>query len=224
MKRIISFLSQIKENNNREWFEAHKAEYKAANDIFNAFVEKLIFGISSFDPSVKGLTVKDCTYRIYRDVRFSPDKKPYKTHMGAYVCPHGKNSGYAGYYFHIEPKGNGFLGNHQLDTGLYRPQANILRSIREDIDLNGEKFEAAINMAKGFELTDDQPLKKVPAGYPADHKYAEYLKMRNPGLCKLVDDDFILSENLLENTIEAFRVTASFNNILNRAVEYALKG
>jgi uncharacterized protein (TIGR02453 family) len=224
MKTILSFLNQIRENNNREWFEAHKAEYKEANEVFDAFVERLILGISAFDPSIKGLSVKDCTYRIYRDVRFSPNKMPYKTHMGAYVCPHGKKSGYAGYYFHIEPKGNGYLGGHQLDTGLYCPQPNILKSIREEIYLNGATFEATIDEAKGFTLEDSQALKKVPRGFPADFRYAEYLKLKNPCLYKPIDDDFLLDKNMLENTLEAYRKTVSFNNWLNKAVEYALEG
>ncbi|MDD2611849.1 MAG: DUF2461 domain-containing protein, partial [Bacteroidales bacterium] len=105
MKTILSFLNQISDNNNKSWFDAHKSEYVAANETFNSFIEKLIVGIASFDPSIKGITVKDCTYRFYRDIRFSTNKMPYKTHFGAYICPYGKKSGYAGYYFHIEPKG-----------------------------------------------------------------------------------------------------------------------
>jgi len=223
MKTILSFLRQIQENNNREWFEANKAAYRAANEVFNMFVEHLILGISQFDPSVKGLSVKDCTYRFYRDIRFSSNKMPYKTHFGAYISPYGKKSGYSGYYFHIEPKGNGFLDGHQLDTGLYCPQPNILKSIREEIFLNGDAFDATIREAKGFTLEDDQALKKVPGGYPADFKYAEYLKLKNPCLCKYVDDEFLLSGNLLENTLEAYRKTVPFNTWLNKAVEYALE-
>lgn len=224
MKTVLSFLRRINENNNKQWFDANKTEYLEANAVFNTFVEKLIFGISNFDPSVKGLTVRDVTYRFYRDLRFSPNKMPYKTHFGAFICPHGKNSGYSGYYFHIEPKGNGFLDGHQLDTGLYCPQPNVLKSIREEIFLNGDLFEAAIREAKGFVIEDNQALKKVPAGYPADFKYAGYLKLKNPCLYKQVDDKFLLSDNLLENTIEAFRKTASFNKLLNKAVEYAFEG
>jgi uncharacterized protein (TIGR02453 family) len=223
MKTILSFLTQVSENNNREWFEAHRAEFRAANDVFNDFVEKLIAGLGDFDPSVKGLSVKDCTYRFYRDTRFSTNKMPYKTHFGAYVCPYGKKSGYAGYYFHIEPNGNGFLDGHQMDTGLYCPQPNILKSIREEIYLNGETFEAALHEAKTFVLEDSQALKKVPRGYPADFKYAEYLKLKNPCLCKPFDDQFLLSENLLENTLAAYRETVAFNTWLNKAVQYALE-
>jgi uncharacterized protein (TIGR02453 family) len=224
MKTILTFLSQIRDNNNKEWFDAHKSEYRAANEVFNSFVEKMIAGISEFDPSVKGLSVADCTYRFYRDIRFSANKMPYKTHFGAYVCPNGKKSGYAGYYFHIEPKGNGFLDGHQLDAGLYGPSQEILNSIREEIFLNGDTFKDAIHVAEGFVLEDSQALKKVPRGFPADFVYADYLKLKNPCLCKTVDDRFILSKDLLDNTMEAFSKTFTFTTWLNKAVRYALEG
>jgi len=223
MKKVLTFLSQIRENNNKEWFDAHKAEYTEANSLFTSFTEKLILGIGEFDPSVRGLTTKDCLYRFYRDLRFSPNKMPYKIHLGTYICPHGKKSGYAGYYFHIEPEGSGYLDGHQLDTGLYCPAPEVLKSVREGILLNGDTFDAAVKEAKGFVLEDSQALKKVPRGYPADFKYAGYLKLKNPCLCKHVDDAFILSDHLLENTLEAFSKTYTFNKLLNESVEYALE-
>jgi len=223
MKRVLSFLREIQENNTREWFEAHKVDYLEANGLFTAFVEKLITGIAVFDPSVRNLTAKDCMYRFYRDTRFSTNKMPYKTHLGAFVCPYGKKAPYSGYYFHIEPQGNGFLDGHQLDTGLYCPEPAVLKSVREEIVLNGDHFHAAVLEAEGFVLEDSQALKKVPKGYPADHKYAEYLKLKNPCLCKRVDDAFMVSDYLLENTLEAFSKTVSFNKLLNEAVAYALE-
>lgn len=221
MKTVLSFLNSIRDNNNKSWFEAHKSEYLEVNQIFSLFVEKLLTGISEFDPTVKGLAAKDCMYRFYRDTRFSSNKMPYKTHLGAFICSHGKKSGYSGYYFHVEPRGNGFLNGHQLDTGIYCPAPEILKSIREEIFLNGDSFDATVREAKSFVLEDDQALKKVPKGYPADFKYASYLKLKNPCLCKQVDDAFILSDCLLENTLEAFKETASFNAWLNEAAEYA---
>ncbi|MDD4921642.1 MAG: DUF2461 domain-containing protein [Bacteroidales bacterium] len=221
MKTILHFLTQISENNNKSWFDAHKSEYLAATATFNAFVEKLIDGIAAFDPSIKGLTVKDCTYRFHRDTRFSPNKMPYKTHFGAYICPNGKKSGYAGYYFHIEPKENGFIGGNILATGLYGPEPNILKSIREEIFLNGHTFEETVRKAQSFVLEDDQALKRVPRGYPADFKYAEYLKIKNPSLYKSFDNTLLLSDDLLDKTLAAYRETVSFNTWLNKAVEYA---
>ena len=101
MKRVIEFLQNLVANNNKVWFDAHKDEYLLAKKVFEDFTEQLIAKVEAFDPSVKGLKVKDCTYRIYRDVRFSKDKSPYKTHMGCYICRGGKKSGYSGYYFHV---------------------------------------------------------------------------------------------------------------------------
>lgn len=102
MKQVVEFLTLLHENNDKAWFDSHKEMYKRALSCFEVFTAKLIDGIAAFDPSVRGLTVKDCTWRIYRDTRFSPDKTPYKTHMGAFVAPRGKKGGYSGYYFHVE--------------------------------------------------------------------------------------------------------------------------
>ncbi len=221
MQTVLSFLRQISDNNNKVWLDAHKNEYLEASQIFTEFVRKLIAGIGEFDESVKDLTPKDCMYRFNRDTRFSPNKMPYKTHFGAFVCPKGKNSGYSGYYFHIEPEGNGYLGGHQLDTGVYCPEPEVLKSIREEIYFNGDLFDSTIREALGFRVEDSQALKKVPRGYPADFKHAEYLKLKNPCLCKHVGDDFILSQDLLKNTLEAFKMTKEFNSFLNKAISYA---
>ena len=113
MVEIIDFFARLSENNNREWFAAHKEEYKAVDKKLKEFAAKLIQGIAAFDPSVAGLTVADCTYRIYRDIRFSHDKRPYKTWTGVFVAPHGKKAGYAGYYIHFEGSGCFlFAGSH----------------------------------------------------------------------------------------------------------------
>lgn len=221
MKEVSDFLAQLSQNNNRQWFAAHKEEYKKINNRFNEFVEALIQGIATFDPSVKRLTVADCTYRIYRDIRFSPDKSPYKTHIGAYVCPGGKKSENAGYYFHIEPKGNGFLGNNLMTAGLYMPDRKILQSVREDIMCNGELFIAAVNKAKGFKLSMENSLKRIPTGFPAESPYSEYLKLKDVILEKHFETDFLSDPDLLKKTVAAFEKTLELNNLLNRAVDFA---
>lgn len=222
MKHVIDFLSRIIENNNREWYEAHKAEYVEANAIFADFTEQLIKGISTFDPTVNGLKPKDCMFRFYRDIRFSPNKMPFKNHFGAYICQGGRKSPFAGYYFHVEPKGSGYLDGNLLAAGLYGPQPNVLKSVREEIMLNGATFDASLKEASGFILDDSQALKNVPRGFPADSPWVDYLKLKNPCLIKNFDDDFLLSDDLLERTLDAFRPTLNFNNWLNKAVEYAL--
>ena len=131
MKQVIDFLTQLERNNNREWFNAHKEEYRAAQQRFDKLAEQVIIGISTFDQSVAGLTAKDCTYRIYRDTRFSADKSPYKCHMGAFICPEGKKSGYAGYYLQVGPHEDGYPCGNMLAAGHYTFEPQVLRIIRE---------------------------------------------------------------------------------------------
>ena len=164
MKQVVEFLTLLHENNDKAWFDSHKEMYKRALSCFEEFTAKLIDGIAAFDPSVRGLTVKDCTWRIFRDTRFSPDKTPYKTHMGAFVAPRGKKGGYSGYYFHVEPVWDerSWSHGHQLTTGLYCPLPEVLRSVRDEILDNGAEIEAAIREAKGFVLDESNKLKRLP--------------------------------------------------------------
>ena len=152
MKEVIDFFRRLHDNNDRAWFDAHRAEWAHVKGRFAAFTEQLIAGIAEFDPTVRGLRVQDCTYRIARDTRFSPDKSPYKTYIGAYIAPKGKKSGFAGYYFHIEPCCDSLVWSNLLSAGLYCPEPVVLRSVREEILDNGAEIAAAIRKAK----TDSQ--------------------------------------------------------------------
>lgn len=214
MKNVENFLSELRVNNNREWFEVNKARYRAVQEEFNNFIELLIGEISKFDPSIAGVTVKDSTYRIYRDVRFSPNKDPYKTHIGAYICKGGKKSGYSGYYFHVEPIGNVMV------VGLHCPEPKVLRSVRDEIFANGVDFQKSIKEATGFAVDRSSSLKKVPRDYPADCPEAEYLKLKEFDLVKSFDP---ADKNLLKHVSEEFKRAKSFNDILNRAVEFAFQ-
>lgn len=221
MDNIINFLKNLYVNNNREWFLEHKAEYKEIEKNVNTLTENLIEGIGSFDPTVGSLAVKNCTYRIYRDIRFSSDKTPYKTHIGIYICPGGKKSGNAGYYFHIEPQGRGLLGGNLLTSGLYMPEKEALQSVREDILYSGDVFQTAIDKAKGFFLDMEGALKRIPSGFPSDSPYSEYLKLKNICLVKNITNEELRSPDLLKRVINDFKKTVDFNNFLNRAVQYA---
>ena len=221
MKKIISFLSELAGNNNKTWFDAHKADYLEAQSTFNNFAVKLLAGLGDFDESVRNLEVKDCTYRIYRDIRFSKDKTPYKTHMGTFIAPGGKSSGKAGYYFHIEPESARYLGGHMICSGSYMPAPKSVKSVREEIFLNGDEFESTIKEANGFQLDFDRALKKVPTGYSPDFKYSRYLKLRDFILCKEVNDDYILDKSLLENVLKDFKMTYRFNVLVNKAIDFS---
>lgn len=222
MKQVIAFLRELHDNNNREWFDAHRAEWKRVKTRFAGFTEQLIDGISAFDLSVRGLRVQDCTYRIARDTRFSPDKTPYKEYIGAYIAPGGKKSGYAGYYFHVEPDtGEGSTYGHMLAVGLYCPEPVVLRSVRDEIFDNGAEVERTIREADAFTLCRDNTLRRTPKGYPSGSAYDELLRLRELLLERRLTERELLDDGLLERTLEAFRQTQPFVALLNRAVQFA---
>lgn len=221
MEEIIEFLNQIVVNNNRIWFMEHKQQYLDAQAKFNEFAERLLVGIQKFDDLTKGLTLKDCTYRFYRDTRFSLDKSPYKRHFGVFVSPHGKCSGLAGYYFHIEGEGAEYLGRHGLFPGMYKADPKVAKSIREDINVYGADFENAVKKARNFTLSEENSLKKMPKGFAPDHKYSRYLKLKDYCLSQSIPNDILYSNNLIEWALEEFRSCYDFNSFLNRAALFS---
>lgn len=216
LQRVWNFLSDLAENNNKQWFDAHKEIYKIALADFQLFTEQLIAGLSRFDKSLEGLTVKDCTYRIYRDLRFSLDKTPYKTHMGAYVCPQGKKSWNSGYYVHIEPK-----GECMLVSGLYMPMPNVIKSVREEIMLEGARFDKAIKSCKGFTLDWQSALKKIPQGYNAEDEFSQYYRLKDYIVTQGLSKEQVVSSDFLNFVLKEFEKTYTFNVILNNCVSYA---
>ncbi|MDY3979454.1 MAG: DUF2461 domain-containing protein [Tidjanibacter sp.] len=219
----LDFLDRLRVNNNKPWFDAHKGEYLTAKEEFETFAEQLIVGLLEVDGSVAGLTLKECTYRFYRDTRFSPDKSPYKTHFGLFVAPRGKKSGYAGYYFHIEPPKAGYLGGSLLCTGNYRPEPKILKSLREEMLDAGAEFEGAVGRAEGFRLDESGSLRRTPQGFPTNSPYDRYLRLRDFTLMREVDADFFGQPNLVERTVAEYSKTTDFLAIVNRATRYALE-
>ena len=221
MEEILDFLARLDANNEREWFDAHRKEWAHVKGLVARLTEELIEGISTFDASVRGLRVQDCTYRIARDTRFSNDKSPYKNWIGIFIAPHGKKSGYAGYYLHLAPKGDHLVGEHMLISGIYCPEPTLLRSVREEILDNGAEMVKAIAAAKGFRLNEDNKLKRVPTGFPADSEYAELLKHKDWCIGRPVDEKFLLAPDLAGRVVAEFRKTHPFIELLNRAVQYA---
>ena len=205
-------------NNNRPWFQEHKSQYLRAQQLFNGIAEQLIEGVQKFDDNCKGLTLKDCTYRFYRDTRFSPDKRPYKTHFGVFVCPQGKSSMLSGYYFHLEPKEAEYLGHNMICTGMYCPDQAMLKAIREEIMFDGATLVKAIKKADTFGLDTARNMKRLPNGYPKDHEYAELLKQRDWLLVEDMSDDLLFSPHLVEWTLSEFKKTKDYCQWLNAAV------
>ncbi len=215
MKSVLSFLNQLKENNNREWFNDNKSLYEDARTEFETFINLLILKIKEFDSEIDVNGAKDCMFRIYKDVRFSKDKSPYKTNMGAYIAKGGRKSELAGYYMHVEPGGS-FAGG-----GIYCPQPDILKKIREDIYINPENIKSILN-EKSFKTTFPElygdRLKTVPKGYPKDFKDGDLLKFKDYTVIKSLSDKDILSNTLIDKVIAIFKTQKPFNLYLNKAV------
>ncbi len=216
MKQVLRFLRSLSLHNDKAWFEAHKADYLKAKATVSDLAVRLIEGIRSFDDSIGPLSVSDCTYRLYRDVRFSKDKSPYKTHMGIFVNRGGKKSGYSGYYFHIDGG-----GGHLLAVGNYFTEPGVLKVLREDIQLGGGDFRRILDgLAPGLVLDTSESLKKVPKGFPAEGPDAEFFKLRNFCLVEGLDDGFILSPDLVDSLLAIFKTGKPFLDYVNRAIDY----
>lgn len=213
-KSTLEFLQDLKRNNVRDWFQANRTRYDESRSDFNAYVQSIIDEIISFDPILKGLEVKSCTYRINRDIRFSSDKTIYKTHLGAYIVRGGKNNGdrFSGYYVHIEP------GNSMIAGGAWFPSSGWLALIREKISEEGDKLLAIINNKEFramFGEIDGEKLKSAPKGYAKDHPYIDLLKYKGLGVAKIISDKEICSEKGFEMMISACRMIKPLNDFMN---------
>jgi uncharacterized protein (TIGR02453 family) len=215
----LQFLTDLKSNNDRDWFTANKPRYEAANKEFHQFVDALIVEIQKFDPTLVHYTAKDCVFRIYRDVRFSKDKSPYKTHFGAHVTAAPKKSEIhtkAGYYLHLEP------GETMLVGGAYMPEANWLKAIRQEIAYNTAEFNAIVNDKEFKEIfgeMEGEKLKTTPKGYEADHPAIELLKHKSFLMTHKCPDKQVLSEDFLQHCTKVFKALYPFDQFLNRAMD-----
>jgi uncharacterized protein (TIGR02453 family) len=214
-KKIIEFLTDLSENNNRDWFKTNKDYYEEARGEFISMVENLIPALAVTNPLIGNLAVKDTIFRIYRDVRFSKDKSPYKTAFGAYIAPGGRKSMLPGHYFHIEP------GNCFVAGGSHNPQSDHLKSIRSEIYYKSSEFNSIINeddFVKLFgELIGDK-LKRPPIGFPTDFDDIELLKFKEYIVIHKFDDKTVERLDFLNLAVAVFEKMNPFIEFLNRAL------
>lgn len=214
----LKFLSDLKRNNNKPWFDENRERYEAAREDFTLFIQNVIDSFAKKDPSIAHLRAKDCMFRINRDVRFSKDKSPYKTNFGAYINGEGKKSLNGGYYFHFEP-GNSFMGG-----GIWMPEAPQLAKLRQEIDYNLADFKKIISSKKfrdvygGLSNEKEYVLTRVPKGYEADNPAAEYLKHKSFVATAAVSDAELKEKSLVAKTVKAYETLLPLVQFLNEAV------
>jgi len=214
----LKFLKDLKKNNNKPWFEKNKSVYLDAKEDMDRFVEQVIEGFGKTDGNIATLQPKDCTYRIYRDVRFSQDKTPYKTHMGAYLNKGGKKVPTAGYYMHIEP------GKSMAGGGLWMPQAPELNKVRQEIDYSLTEWTKLLgekNFKKNFAggLDREGMLSRPPKGYDDANPAIGYLKMKSFIVTRDFTDAEVQSKTFLKEILKTFISMTAFVQFLNRALD-----
>lgn len=212
----LDFLKEIAANNNRIWFENHRDEYNKARMAFESMVDDLLKSITEFDEGIGHLTVKDCTYRFYRDIRFSPDKSPYKRHFGAYINSHGKKSYHGGYYLHIEP------GNCLLGGGAYCLTPPILRSVRREIMENIGEFREIVEapaFRDRFPEIGMERIKTVPQGFRKDFPYMQYIRPKDYSVVTHIPDTFFDDAGWLSTATEVFKVMKPYLDFLNFTID-----
>ena len=226
-KLILNFLKDIMRNNNREWFQAHRAEYDAARAEFERGVQLAIGRITEFDSEIAHVTVKDATYRFYRDTRFSPDKSPYKNHFGAYINAHGKKALRGGYYIHLEP------GDCMVAVGNYWLPTNILTACRNEMMGNTDEWLKCVE-SRAFkayygasaDVTPDAPqgfglakLKTCPSGFPKDWPHVQYLRLKDYCAWHRVGDDFFEGDGWLGEIEKMFRAAKPMMDFVNNVID-----
>jgi len=215
----LKFLKDLKKNNNKPWFDAHRKEYEAAKKDFEQMIQAVIDRHGKTDKTISHLKAKDCLFRINRDIRFSKDKTPYKTNMGAYINRGGKKSLYGGYYFHCEP-GQSFVGG-----GLWMPMPNELNKVRQEIDYNLAEFKKIIGSKKFKSVYKDvsrdaeYTLSRVPKGYEADNPAAEYLKLKSFVAIAKVPDADLNSKEIVKKITTAFEALQPMLAFINHSID-----
>lgn len=227
MKDILDFLTALSANNNREWFAEHKEWYQQCHARFVAFSAEYIKRLSELEPSLAVLQPKDCIWRIYRDVRFSKIKNPYKEWFGCFPAigipgkpqTWGKKSLRGGYYLHIQP------GQCMFAGGIWEPSKELLTALRKEIEANYEEVEdimATSSWQKYFNQDFDSywgVLKKVPAGFDPNFIHADWLKHKDYTFSTPLTDQQVSSPDFIDQIIDIAAAAKPMNDFLNYTFE-----
>lgn len=214
----LQFIDDLKKNNDRDWFLANKKRYEAYKQNYQSLIAELLEAMKPLDSSLKHLEVKDCAFRINRDIRFSKDKSPYKTHMGIWMSAGQKNTNLAGYYIQIEP-GASFIAG-----GIHWPEAADLKKIRKEIAFFHDDLEKIVSDKKfvsEFKELDRNPensLKTAPKDYEKDHPAIEFLKLKCFTASQPIPDSMLQDKDFVGKITKKLISLKPLNEFLNRAL------
>lgn len=217
--QVFDFLKDLRNNNNREWFNDNRKSYDLAKSSVLEFTESYIKKLGEIDKSIFEIEPKSCLFRINRDTRFSKNKDPYKSNMGIWITNGGKKSVKAGYYIHLEP-GSSFIGG-----GKYQPDNEELKKIRTEIDYNYTDFQSILSsktFRKSFSdinASKEVKLTRPPKGYEIDNPAIEYLKLKSFTATKNLADETVLADDFLNQACDIAESLKPLNDFLNSAIE-----
>ena len=208
----LDFMRDLVKNNNREWFHANRARYDAAKSELCGVVERVLADLSAFEP-LANTGVKDCIFRINRDVRFSKDKAPYKSNLAFAIGPGGRHSGRIDYYVHIQPGNQSFLG-----AGMWQPTPANLAKYRQEVDYNADELKGIVEAADFrayFPEASGEVMKTTPKGYAADHPEIELLRRKELFFIHRYPDKDVLKANFADEIVRGCRIIKPYCDLLN---------
>lgn len=215
-QHLVKFLEELSLNNRKEWMDNHKQRFLDLRARFLENMATVLENLTELDPRLEGLKPKDCIFRQNRDVRFSPNKMPYKTNMAAYFAAGGKKSVGPGYYLHLQP-GESFIAG-----GIWMPSSDILKKIRQEIDYSGKELEGILEnpaFKSYFGEMEGEKLKTSPKDFDGDHPYIQYLRYKSFIVTKSIPEGEVVSENYISLAVKGFSMMKPFQDFLYRAVE-----
>jgi len=218
-KESLQFLDDLKRNNNREWFQENKKRYEVFKKDYHQLVSDFLDVMKPLDPSLEFLEVKNCTFRINRDIRFSKDKSPYKSHLGVWMSAGAKGANRSGYYVHIE-KGASFIAG-----GFYSPDSDDLKKVRKEIAFFYDDLQEILNnkdFKKEFgslDINENNSLKSMPRGYEKDHPAIEFLKLKSFTATQVYDISEVTQKDFVSKMSKKLIALKPLNEFINRALE-----
>ncbi|POY41004.1 TIGR02453 family protein [Flavobacterium alvei] len=217
-KNSLEFLDDLKANNNRDWFLDNKKRYEAFKKDYHQLVSDFLSVMKPLDPSLEMLEVKNCTFRINRDIRFSKDKSPYKDHIGVWLSSGAKGKNRSGYYVHIARTGSFIAG------GFYCPEAEDLKKVRKEIAFFYEDLEEILNEKNfkkeftDFDRNEINLLKNPPRGYEKDHPAIEFLKLKSFETSQKFDIEEVTQKDFVVKMSQKLIALKPLNDFINRAL------